>query len=67
MFPNIAKELVRNGFKLVDLAQKIGMSKTALYDRYTGRVVFSLPDAIKIKEALGSEMTIEELFWKVEE
>jgi len=66
MYPNIAKELVRNGFKLNRLAELIGVAKTTLYDKYNARTDFTLPEAFKIKEALNSEMSLDELFWRPE-
>ena len=67
MYPNIAKELVINRITLSKLAEKIGMAKTTLYDKYNGRSEFTLPEAFTIQEALNSKMCIDDLFEKVKE
>lgn len=67
MFPNLRAEIARRNLSVAGLARLIGMKQTTMSDKYHGRSNFSLDDAIKIKEALGLDMSIEELFQKDEE
>ncbi len=67
MFPNLRAEIARQNLSVAGLAKLIGMKQSTMSDKYHGRSNFSLDDAIKIKEALGLEMSIEELFQKDEE
>lgn len=62
MYPNVRAEIARAGITLTDLGQRIGMARTTIYDKASGRSEFSLDEALAIKEALGVDMTLEELF-----
>lgn len=65
MYPNIAYEMTVNQITIPKLAEKIGMPRATLYDKYKGKREFTLDEAQRIKDALHSEMTFEELFKKV--
>lgn len=64
MFKNLRAEMVRAGFDVSMLANKIGMTAGKLYARLNGTTPFSLDEACTIKKVLGVEMPIEELFRK---
>lgn len=49
------------------LAKKIGMPISTMFDKYHGNTAFTLEEAEDIKAALGVTMTIEELFKKSKE
>jgi transcriptional regulator with XRE-family HTH domain len=55
----VSIELVRRGMKQTDLAERIGMTDTALSNRLTGRVDTDTDDLDRIAEGLG--MTVFEL------
>ena len=44
------------------LAELVGMKTTTLYDKYNGRTAFTLEEAVKIRDMLCLDMSIEELF-----
>ena len=62
MFPNLRAELARRNMSIPQLAELVGMKTTTLYDKYNGRTAFTLEEAVKIRDMLGLEMSIEELF-----
>lgn len=62
LFKNLRAEMVRAGLDVAELAEKVGMKAGALYSRLNGTVPFSLDEAIAIKNVLGVEMPLEELF-----
>ena len=67
MFPNLRAEIARQNLSVAGLARLIGMKQTTMADKYHGRSKFSLDDALAIKEALGLDMSLEELFQTDEE
>ena len=62
MFPNLRAELARRNMSIPQLAELVGMKTTTLYDKYNGRTAFTLEEAVKIRDMLGLDMSIEELF-----
>ena len=62
MFKNLRAEMVRRDIDVPKLAEMIGMKVSALYSRLNGSTVLSFADAVNIKQALGVDMTLEELF-----
>lgn len=66
MFPNLRAELARKGISIPQLAEMADMKVTTLYDKYNGRTAFTLDEAIKIRDVLGLDMSIDELFEKEE-
>jgi transcriptional regulator with XRE-family HTH domain len=67
MFPNLRAEMARRNISVHKLAKMIGMSDSTMADKWHGRTSFSLEHAIAIKNALGVDMELEELFQKEEE
>ncbi len=64
MYPNLRAEMARKNINLVALAKMIGMAQTTMYDKFNGRSVFDLDEADAIKDALGVNMSIDDLFAK---
>jgi DNA-binding phage protein len=62
MYPNLKAELARKRMTMQDLAEKTGIRLQTLYTKASGKTDFSFHEAIKVKEALGVDMTLEELF-----
>ena len=67
MFPNLRAEMARKNINVNELAKQIGMSNSTMADKVHGRTTFSLENAIAIKNALGVDMSLEELFHKEED
>lgn len=66
MFPNLKAELSRKKITRVTLAKAIGMQEITINSKIQGKNKFKLEDMIKIKEFLGVDMPLEELFYKDE-
>lgn len=64
MYPNLRAELARKNMSIPQLAELTGIKTTTLYDKYNGRSAFSLDEAVLIRDALGLDMSIDELFRK---
>lgn len=64
MYPNLNAEMARKGINKTELSRLVNMSLPNLSNKLSGRVKFSFDETLKIKEALGVDMTVEELFEK---
>ena len=64
MYSNLRAEVVRKGLKISDLAKEIGLTNTGMSQRINGKIRFTFDEAKQIKDALGVDMTLEELFEK---
>lgn len=64
MYPNLRAELARKDMSIPRLAELTGIKTTTLYDKYNGRSAFTLDEAVKIRDVLGLDMSIDELFRK---
>ena len=64
MYPNLRAELARKNMSIPQLAELTGIKTTTLYDKYNGRSDFTLDEAVKIRDCLGLDMSIDELFRK---
>ena len=64
MYPNLRAELARKDMSIPQLAELTGIKTTTLYDKYNGRSAFTLDEAVLIRDALGLDMSIDELFRK---
>ncbi len=67
LFPNLSAELARQGLSVAALAERLGISATALYGKIRGAIQFSLREACEISEILsehGEEITMDYLFKK---
>ncbi len=64
MYPNLRAEMARRDFNVARLADACGIPATTMYDKIAGRSKITLEDAYAIRDALGVDMTLEELFSK---
>jgi len=62
MYSNVKAELARHNLTLVDLSNKTGIRYQTLVGKINGNYPITLDEAKKIKEALGVDISIEELF-----
>ena len=62
MYPVLRAEMARRDISRAALAEMIGMPAATFYAKFSGRFGFSLEEATAIKEAIGVDMPIEELF-----
>ena len=68
MYENLRAELARKGKTLVELSQETGIRYQTLSQKLRGDTPLKLKEAIKIKQALNLDMSIEDLFgMKVDE
>lgn len=62
MFPNLKAELARRDITQTRLASLIGISISTLNGKLLGNTPVTLAEAKAIKEAIGTDLTLEELF-----
>ena len=62
MFRNLEAEIKRAGMTAGELAEATGIPAGSLSMKMNGHRPFSLKQAMAIKQALGTELAIEELF-----
>ena len=62
MYSNVKAELARQNMTVVDLSNMTGIRYQTLVDKINGKYKLTLDEAKKIKEALGVDIAIEELF-----
>lgn len=62
MYSNVKAELARRNLTIVDLSNMTGIRYQTLVDKINGKFPMTLDEAKKIKEALGVDIPIEELF-----
>ena len=62
MYPNLKAELARRRMNVKDLSEQTGIGLTGLYARMRGDAELSFSEALKIKNVLGVDMSLEELF-----
>lgn len=67
IYPNLERELIRRRMNVSTLADLIGISRPAMYEKRKGRNDFRRFEMFEIKKALGSEMTLDELFRRSDE
>lgn len=53
IYPNLVAELARNGLTIPKLADRLGMSRTNLYNKLWGNTNLTLTDITTIKELLN--------------
>lgn len=61
-YPNLEAELVRAGLTKKDLAPILGCTRSTLSLKLNGKSPLTLLEAIKIKQFIGVDMPLEELF-----
>ena len=62
MFPNILVELARKRMSRADLAAQIGMKRTTMYHKLSGRTEFTKSEMCAIRDFLAPKMSLDELF-----
>ena len=62
MYSNVKAELARRNLTIVDLSNMTGIRYQTLVDKINGKFPMTLDEAKKIKEALGVDIPMEELF-----
>lgn len=62
MYPNLRAELARKGATLTKVAEYLGINISTLSQKYNGKSEWSFREVIAIKEFLGTNMPLEELF-----
>jgi DNA-binding phage protein len=62
MFPNLKAELVRRRMNVKDLSEQTGIPLGGLYARMRGDAELTFKEALNIRDTLGVDMSLEELF-----
>ncbi len=62
MFRNIELIIFRKNLSKKEIAQKLGMTYNTFLLKLNGKASFTLDEAMKLKDVLGSTLSIEELF-----
>lgn len=62
MYRNLAAEMARKGATRRDVAKVLGCSPGTVSLKLRGKAILTLPEAQAIKEFLGVDVPIEELF-----
>lgn len=64
VYPRLEAELKNSDFTNEYLAIMSGMTLTSMWRKRSGVTDFTVPEAIRIKQLLNSDLSIEELFYK---
>lgn len=67
MYPNLDAEMARKRITRQTLAEKIHRTPTTLSLKLNGKAPLTLPECIEIRNAIGSEFSIDFLFAGSEE
>jgi DNA-binding Xre family transcriptional regulator len=67
MFKNLKVELLKKDMNQTILAEEIGMSYSSFYNKMIGKTDFTRSEMVRIKEKLGTDLTLDELFQKEED
>lgn len=62
MYANVKAEMARKNMTIVDLSNATGIRYQTLADKIRGDSILTVDEALKIKQAIGVDMPIEELF-----
>jgi len=62
MYSNVKAELARRNLTIVDLSNMTGIRYQTLVDKINGKYPMTFDEAKTIKEALGVDIPMEELF-----
>lgn len=62
LYPVLSGEIARRGIKKCVLAEGAGMSDRALRYKMAGKIPFSLPEALAIKNRFFPDYDVESLF-----
>ena len=59
---NLKAEMLKNGKRLEDLARVTGRTVQTISLKINGHYDFTLPEAVAIKQEIGTDLDLEELF-----
>ena len=62
MYPNLDAEMARRKITQLSLSEKIHKTPTTVSMKLNGKAPLTLPECIEIRDAIGSEFSIEYLF-----
>ena len=62
MYPYLKSEMAKRSISLLDLAELTGIRYQTLAQTAQGKSFFKVEEAMKIKEAIGTDMPIDDLF-----
>ena len=63
-YPNLRAEIARRGMTVTSFAQKCGIPVATFHDKINDKSSFTLEEARNIRNTLGADMTIDDLFEK---
>ena len=64
MYANLLAEIARKGWNKKVLAKTLEWRYATLIDKLNGKYPLTLEEALKIKDALGTDLPVETLFFK---
>jgi len=62
VYPNLEAEMARKGLKRKDLADVLNVRTATIYDKLNGKYPFTLNEAMKIRDNLFPDLTVDYLF-----
>lgn len=62
MYPNLRAEMARLGVTGMELAKRIDINNTTFSQKLNCKSEFTMAEARKIKQELGTEMSLDDLF-----
>lgn len=62
MFPNLRAEIARKNLTLAPIAEALGITVSTLSQKFNGKYPITLSEAKIIKQTVGTELTLEQLF-----
>ena len=65
MYPNVIKEMNRLSLTVAELSERAEVDPQALEEALRGEKTLLFGEAVRIKKALGSELSMEDLFLSV--
>lgn len=66
MYPNLRAEMARKNITLADLADSVGVTVSTISQKLNGKFPITLKEAKAIKERIGVDLPLEELFEEAE-
>lgn len=64
IYLKLKAEMILKGFDNSEIAKHLNLHKQSIYAKFTGRQTLTLEEAVKIKQFIGSEIPLDELFAK---
>ena len=66
MYPNLRAEMARRKITMSKLAEILGIRLATVSSKIAGNHQFTLDEAIEVKKALNTDISLEELFTREE-